>query len=72
VNNNPFEYWITHQSEEYVNLMNDVQRVMIRIIILIIKIIYIYIYIYIYICVCVCVKACPPHLLTTVTAAMMA
>ena len=27
VNNNPFEYWITHQSDEYVNLMNDVQRV---------------------------------------------
>mmetsp|Transcript_76036 Transcript_76036/g.204012 ORF Transcript_76036/g.204012 Transcript_76036/m.204012 type:complete len:515 (+) Transcript_76036:88-1632(+) len=27
VNNNPFEYWITHQSDEYVTLMNEVQRV---------------------------------------------
>uniref|UniRef100_A0A7S1HN58 Phosphodiesterase n=1 Tax=Hemiselmis andersenii TaxID=464988 RepID=A0A7S1HN58_HEMAN len=26
VNNNPFEYWITHQSGEYAKLMNDVQR----------------------------------------------
>jgi len=25
VNNNPFEYWITHQSEEYARLMHDVQ-----------------------------------------------
>ncbi len=25
VNNNPFEYWITHQSDEYAQLMNDVQ-----------------------------------------------
>jgi len=26
VNNNPFEYWITHQSDEYAKLMNDVQH----------------------------------------------
>lgn len=25
VNNNPFEYWITHQSREYARLMHDVQ-----------------------------------------------
>lgn len=26
VNNNPFEYWITHQSDKYAQLMNDVQK----------------------------------------------
>lgn len=26
VNNNPFEYWVTHQSDEYAKLMNDVQH----------------------------------------------
>ena len=25
INNNPFEYWITHDDPDYLRLMNDVQ-----------------------------------------------